>query len=78
MPRVNVKVQEVPAPSEKTAEIFISFADGVESCVGSNIRWENEDLMEGLRTMFHARGDEIINSITINKFGIKATFANRK
>lgn len=41
---------------------------------GSQISWENESLMEGLRRAFQCKPEEKIVSVEINHLGVKAYF----
>ena len=64
-------------PVTTRPEINVYFDGNGDGATASQISWENDDLMRGLRTMFNVKDDEIIRSITIDEVGIKASFSRK-
>lgn len=68
-----VTARQIPVPAMTATEIVVRYGDG-DSCLSSNIGWDNKDCIAGLQRMFGVNTGEEIDTITINERGIQATF----
>lgn len=76
--RVTIRAAEVQTV-QRNPEIKVDFTGGVgDSCLASQITWDNAATMAGLREMFKVQDHETVETITINERGIHATFGRKK